>query len=1273
MAGDLRPYVSALHRSFLEQGAASHAEVHGSLVFADVSGFTALAERLARRGKVGAEELTNTLNTVFGELLGVAGRWGGDCLKFGGDAVLLLFTGDRHASRAARAAHDMQAALRALRRTRSGAGLAKLAMSVGVHSGSLHAFLVGSSHRELMLAGPGVSAVLGLESAAQGGQILVSEATAADLTIADVQGSDAGLLLRRAPSTAEATLPSPLLDGDAVSGIPDRVRGHLDGLRKEGEHRLAVIGFLKFGGTERLLDEGGGPALLDALEELVELVQERCREHEVTFLATDVDADGGKIILATGIPSASAEDEDRLLLALREVLDAASGIPLHLRAGVNRGRIFAVDLGGADRRTFTVMGDAVNLAARVMGHARWGQLIATQDVLDRTRTHFELEHLAPFLVKGKADPVTAAVVGAPVGRREVGATPGAVLIGRQEQQALIRAAFDDAHRGVGQIIEIVGEPGIGKSSLVAAVTQTDHGLSRFTFEAGRYSLATPYFALRRGLLTAMGLAPDAGVADVAEVLQGIVADTAPHLVPWMPLLGVPVGLELPDTPETGRLDPANRQAQLHRSVVELMEHLLADPTLITIEDAHWLDTASCELLRALLSGVTSRPWAVVITRRAVPGGLELADLPASSLLLGHLSNEELKALAASAAGGAALPPGVIDDLVERSGGNPLFLRELVRASLTGGVGELPESIEAVVGTTIDALPPADRTLLRHAAVLGGHFPVDVLAAMVDAPLPNVTTEMRRLDHYLTLDERSGVAGFRHILLRDVAYETLPYRARQRLHERAGSILEEQAADPDALAELLAIHFHRAGRFASSWRYSLVAGDRARRTGAPVEAATFYGAALDAARRLADVSPVERAEIAERLGDTWELGGRYDRATAAYAQARRLAGDDPLRFARLCRKAGWVRDHEGRYAEAKRWFGKGLRALDQVDPTPAAGALRAQLLTASVSADLRQGRHRRAVATMEAAVQEAATSGDRAALAYSYYVLDQVLVEHGRLDEARHSELAVPIYEELGDERGAAAAHNELGNIAYWQGRWDDAVGAYELAVEADRRAGALVNNAIYLNNIAEIRSDQGRLDEAESLLTAAHELWAGGGWRIGEGWAMSNLGRVASRAGRQDDAEERFRLAMKLLGDVGAEGMLLETEARELERLVFAAASGRVLDTVGALLDQARARAAGHVVQLLERVEGYAWAQVGEPERGLTLLEASIARSRARRLEYETALTLDAAACVGRALACPELDAWHGEAEATFARLGVVGRPEVPLPPSMADRGSGAR
>ena len=155
--------------------------VDGTLVFADVSGFTALTEKLSRRGRIGAEEIVETLNRVFGPMLRIAGTRGGELLKFGGDALLFLFTGPDHTEQACDAAVEMRTALRQAAAVPTSVGRLSLKMSVGLHSGDIHLFLVGSPTRELLILGPGATSTALAEKAAEAGEIVVSAATAARL------------------------------------------------------------------------------------------------------------------------------------------------------------------------------------------------------------------------------------------------------------------------------------------------------------------------------------------------------------------------------------------------------------------------------------------------------------------------------------------------------------------------------------------------------------------------------------------------------------------------------------------------------------------------------------------------------------------------------------------------------------------------------------------------------------------------------------------------------------------------------------------------------------------------------------------------------------------------------------------------------------------------------------------------------------------------------------------------------------------------------------
>ena len=296
------------------------------MAFVDVSGFTAMSERLAPKGRLGAEEVTDVMSATFGRLLAVAYGLGGGLVKLGGDALLLFFDGDDHAARACAAAWGMRDSLAALGPLQTSVGPVELKMHVGIHSGDFDFFLVGTRHRELIVAGPDAAVTVEMEDTAEAGEIAVSDATAAQIEtscLGDRKG--AGNLLAWPPAvrfTGVASLPD-TSELDVAACIPEALRGHLAAGRVESEHRRAAVAFVRFGGADQVLDT-------DAVEEVVDALEEAAAAHGVCFLESDIDAIGGRIILVAGVPTTAGEDEERLLRTVRAAVDAQTTLPLHV-------------------------------------------------------------------------------------------------------------------------------------------------------------------------------------------------------------------------------------------------------------------------------------------------------------------------------------------------------------------------------------------------------------------------------------------------------------------------------------------------------------------------------------------------------------------------------------------------------------------------------------------------------------------------------------------------------------------------------------------------------------------------------------------------------------------------------------------------------------------------------------------------------------------------------------------------------------------------------
>jgi class 3 adenylate cyclase/tetratricopeptide (TPR) repeat protein len=1268
----LQPYVPRLVIEWLRaEPETTWREVEGSLAFVDISGFTSLTERLARKGKVGAEEMNDLLNACFAQLLAEAYDFGAELLKWGGDAVLLLFRGPDHAGRACRAAHGMRRLMRTVGRIQTSSGRVTLRMSVGIHSGTFQFFLVGDPglHRELVVAGPGASTTARMESIADAGQIALSPSTAAALDPRYVGERKGEAYLLKAPPDLpvfERQVVPDLTGLDIGVALPVLIREQLlaqAGHPVEPEHRPIAVAFVQFSGTDGLIEEEGAAAAAVALDEFVRVVQGAVHRHRVTFMESDIDQNGGKVLLVAGTPRSLGDEEGRMLRAARAMIDIPGRLPI--RIGVNRGHVFVSDFGPSFRRTFHVTGDAVNLAARVMGKAAPGQVLANEAVVSETTAAFELEPLEPFRVKGKTHPVHAYSIGSLVGTRV--ASWGPPLVGRERELAVLQGALDRVRVGrSGAVVELVGEPGLGKSRLVDEIRTRGPDVIHVTAVCNEYDSATPYRPFRELLRDLLGFSSGAPPDAIADRLRNRVEANAPELVPWLPLLAAPLDVDLAATTETDELEERFRKARVEDVTRQFLSWALPTPTLLMFDDVHWMDESSVGLLQHLADGIEERPWLILTTRRALGGGFAPSQGPVTSLHLEPLPPDAVAALLTTATEDAPLPPHELAALADRSGGNPLFLTELVRASQqSGGVEGLPGSIEGVVTAQMDHLSPQDRTVLRYASVLGVSFTAELLRAMLegDVALPSRATWQRLADFI----ERDGPTGFRfrHALIRDAAYDGLSFGRRRSLHGRVGDVLEVLPGEnPEERAELLSLHFFAAQRFSEAWRYSLVAGDRARTIYANVEAAAFYERALEAGRRLRDVPSDEVARVTASLGDVKDLLGLNQEAVAAFRAARRICRDDPAAVAELWLKESWIAEREGRYPYALRLVRFGERAVEGADGGRAA-RLRAQLQVWHAVVRYGQGRFADAIECSWRAIRSAEVAHDQDALAHAYYILDMASVEGGVETTARYSPLALEIYEELGDLAGQAVVSNNLGGFAYFEGRWDDALDLYRRGREARERTGDPVNAADGTNNIGEILSDQGRIDEAEPMFKEALRIWRAAGYRRRVALATSFLGRAAYRSGRFDEAESLLEQAVALYREIGSEGGVLETESYVAELHAFRSRSTEALEATARLLAQAGTTAGPTLVAMLLRTRGYALIQTGALPDARKALEASIVAARSANAAYEIGRSQEA---MVRLCAMEGVDPpsdVQTEYEAIFGRLGIISTPVVPLPARM--------
>ncbi len=1201
--------------------------LEGTMVFADVSGFTRLSERLARKGKEGAEHLVDAINACFSALLAEAYECGGSLVKFGGDAMLLWFWGDGHALRACDSASAMRRTLRDVGRIRAGASDVVLRMSVGVHSGPYEMFLVGGSHRELLIGGSSTTTVVAMEGLASAGQILLSPETAAALP-RGCQGAElgSGILLARAPGGAQWVSDEDVAQSadEAIANcLPAIVRSHLLAGHAAPEHRTASIAFLQFTGLDELIARDGAEPAADRLDELVRVVQDACDRYEVCFLDSDISADGGKIRLSAGAPRVVGDDEQRMLLALREVVDANP--PLPVQVGVNRGPVFTGEVGPAYRRWYAVMGDTVNLAARVMGKAPAGHIYATRDVLRRVEGRFGQVALEPFAVKGKARPIQAWDVGPPVrSASQTIARPQLPLVGRERELDVLGEAIAAARRGAGTLVELLGETGSGKSRLLAETEELAQGMIVLRSTCEVVSRETPYFPWREPLRKLLGVEWDDPEGRVREHLEAEVRQGQPDLTPWLPLIAIVADVPMEPTTEVEQLAPEARATKLREVVLRFLGRALVVPTIFEVENANLMDAASAALFEALAGELSSTSWLVLVTRHDGAGGLSLTDHPHQQIELSPLSPEDALVLAHATPEAALVPPHVVELAAERSGGSPEFLLDLLAAAAAGDRDELPESVGAATMARIDALDPRDGAVVRRAAVLGINFHprrlADVLAADMALPedgfwdrLPGVFAR-----------EGDGNVRFKRPAIQEVAYSSLPFKLRRELHMAVGLRLEQDAGrEVDAGPAILSHHFSLAGDYTRAHRYAMSAAKRATDQFSHADAARLYRRAIDAGRADGGAGdPRSLAGAWEELGEALRNAGEPVPASKALTEARKLLRDDPIAQARLCLRHAQIADRSAALSGAVRWLNRGFQSIDGIEGTEAA-IWRARMRSYLGGIRNGQARWAEAAATCRQAIAEADSVGELSALARACYLLDWALVESGRPDEATHSWRAVEIYERLGDREHEGRVLNNLGGIAYWGGRWDEAVELYRRAASCAESAGRPADAAFTDCNVGEILSDQGHLDDAETHLQRARRVWNGTGERQAVAYVDVLLARLSVRRGMYSQGLASLHAAGAELRQLGIEAYAGLAQAWIAEAEAFGGDPMRALDIASEEL-----RANDRERPLLSRIAGIAVARLGDRKTATRELEHSLTTARARGAEYDIAATIDVMAAI---------------------------------------------
>ena len=1216
-------------------GANPHLRIEGTVVLVDISGFTTLSEQLAAAGREGTEQLIATLSRIFTVLLPSTDD-GGDVVKFAGDALLVLFTGDDHARHAAHAAWNMNRVLAAIGDIHLAAARTKLRMSVGVHSGDYELLLTGDDTVSVVMTGRATSRVLELQSAAAAGQILLSAETAALLPAKQVAAADdtpGAYRLLRAGSIASGNLMALRMGHGEASDrfLPRAFAQRPDLLRAEPDHRWAALGFVQVSDVPDELSEDD----LDRIARLTVLVEDAAADTGVTLLDIDPAVGGYRYFLSAGAPTTMEDPEGRLLTAAQRIVASGASSGFTLRAGVTSGRVFAGFVGAQYRQTYTVMGDATNMAARLTARAAPGTVLVSRAALDRSTVVFDAADGGELTLKGKTQTVPVAVVTAP-GRRPSGGEQSVAFVGRTAELAKLVALRKGAADGFGGALTVVGGAGAGKTRLVTEAL-ADATMRVVQADGDRYVAGAPYRTLQTLLRQLLSIDGEASAADAGQALTRFVTQELPALLPWLPLLGPAIGAELASSDAVDALDDAFRADRAHTVLSRLLTALMPEPTCIVIEDAHWVDAASAAALAHALGG--DIPHCVLLTRRSAadPDGDEAGlRIAGQSITLGPLSNDEAGDLVEAVVGHALLP-GDLVPLLARAEGNPLYLIELA-AGLSAGSEAL--GIEQLIGERLDALSESERAIVRRTAVLGWGVPRSLFIRCVG---PSELAETDGVGGFLEVLE--DTVRFRNELFRDVAYEQMNYQARRELHRAVAAIL---VAEPELAAgsvdPMLTVHYEAAGDWANAESAATRTAEAAEHELALEDAVRAYRVAVAAGGHLRP-SPPELPALWEALGRVSLAAGRATEGLAAFDHAR-TAARDPIVRARLDQQRAYalnVLGHPDQAAAALRTARRGASSAG----ADGRGIL-ASIAVTEAGVQLRQAHWAAAqthavtaISLLGPAAQDAQqlSAADTHVLADAYRYHDIAASELEGDEGMRYLDQALALYTELGDELSSSKLLSLSGVRAYYRGDWSLAAELYGQAHRAADAAGDVVGAAIESANAAEILIDQGRIDDARPLIKSALRVFSASDNPYLVAFVTGFAGRAALRAGDMDAAAAAFADAAARFAALDESDAVQDVRVRAIEAdlargelaLAHATAEELAADTsitgpVASRLLRLRARiAAAHGDTPLAARLAFDAAEVVDAtpfERALSLAEHAAWEPRASTASATEALTV---------------------------------------------------
>jgi predicted ATPase/class 3 adenylate cyclase len=1120
-----------------------------TVLSADITGFTPLSELLIQAGSAGVEEFSYLINLYFTQMVQIIQAYHGQVVKFSGDAMTVLFPAEEipmqlAVRQAGECALEMQTKVNRFSDIYTSRGNGSLSMKVGIGVGKiLETSLGGALERwEYVVGGDPIVQSAIANRQAKPGQIVLSlpawqVVQEHFIGIPNIKGRGFVNLFKAIepiptlPPTnldwgkfgqEEQQLSKKALQGYMSGTIKARLDEHLEWL---AEVRPMTILYAGVGGLDYESD-----GIDRRLQNLLHATQEVTYRFEGSLNKIAVDDKGTVLLILFGAPPFSQEDNaTRAIACALSLQTLAREQNLRIAVGITAGPIFTGLIGAPNQRAYTVIGDELNLASRLMQFGRAGTIIISERVKERAGSQFITEGLGQISFRGKTKDPAAYLVKREKGVQGETATRYLLyedpLVGRKTELEQIRRMVTRARAGKLQPLFIEGELGLGKSRLTAEMVRewVLSGGVAYGSKCISYGQQIPYQSWREVLAAIFGITSSQSPQQQLDQLVASLANLATlfdqpnYWTDRLPLLADILSLETPENEFTRYISRELRRNNTFAMIEAILRYQAErQPLLILLEDIHWADELSLSLAGYLAQRLDDSPILLALVYRPIAQEklYSLADirrLPyAATIHLEPLSTRESLDLIRILSGDILLSPETEDLLLTRGQGNPLVLREITEAVLDVSKNHskqdfellqslnLPHTVQDVIRARIDRLSEAEKLTLKIASVIGDTFKRLLLSEVHPVPGAQlfVPGQLDRLEREklvrLETPAPKWEYTFHNVLTQEVVYEDLPPAQRRQFHAIIGEALEALA--PDEI-ELLAFHYSRSDNWEKGLQYLRLASQKAHREYANQAAIGYYSDILTYLTDPEKGPGVLSAEYWDTL---------LERAKLYNLIGRRVDESEDLGTLGIIAEA--LADDRRRALAAKQW-GHFYETMS----------------------DYYSG-----LELVERALNLAQQTGDEKLTGQIYNQLGKLLYLLGDYQTAHnYFQQALHIAENHQDDNAEVDCLNNLGIVAHYQADYDGALYLFQKAISSWQKADNQVGVSHGLSRLGQIYYDMGHYLAALQCFDQSLELHRKIGDRAGEALSQHNLGKIQRSLGKYETAQQLLNEAFNFYLSVG--------------------------------------------------------------------------------------------------------------------------------------------